>query len=136
MVSPFRETAQISTRTRMFRYRSLSRRPFRAESLGRRYSTSSSRPLEKDSSFMAAGNRSTRAISRAAAFSGLMAMERPSSSRMKRSCVSYSGLRIRAMVCRTPSFFATRHAKIFSSSLETVAISRSARPTSASFCTS
>ena len=48
--------------------------------------------------FMAAGKRSTRAISRAAAFSGLMAMESPSSSRIKRSCFSYSGFRIRAMV--------------------------------------
>ena len=110
--------------------------PWRAESSGRRYSTSSSRPLEKDSSFMAAGNRSTRAISRAAAFSGLMDMDNPRSSRMKRSWVSYSGLRIRAMVCCTPSFLATRQARMLISSLEVVAISRWALSTSASFCTS
>ena len=85
---------------------------------------------------MAAGNRSTRAISWAAAFSGLMDMVRPSSPRMKRSCVSYSGLRMRAMVWATPSFFATRQARILISSLEVVAISRSALPTSASFWTS
>ena len=101
-----------------------------------RYSTSSSRPLEKDSSFMAVGNRSTRAISRAVAASGLMAMDSPSSLRINRSWRPYSGLRIRAMVCCTPIFFATRHVRILISSLEVVAISRSACSTSASFCTS
>ncbi len=85
---------------------------------------------------MAAGNRSTRAISWAAAFSGLMDMVRPSSPRMNRSCASYSGLRMRAMVWATPSFFATRQARMSISSLEVVAIRKSALPTSASFCTS
>ena len=85
---------------------------------------------------MAAGKRSTRAISWAVAFSGFTAMERPSSLRMKRSCLPYSGLRTRAMVCWTPSFFATRQVRMLISSLEVVAIRRLACSTSASFCTS
>ena len=136
IVSPCRATAQISTRTLKFRYSSESRVPSRAVCSATRYSTSSSRPLEKDSSFMAVGNRSTRAISRAVAASGLMAMDSPSSLRINRSWRPYSGLRIRAMVCCTPIFFATRHVRILISSLEVVAISRSACSTSASFCTS
>ena len=65
-----------------------------------------------------------------------MDMVMPNSPRMKRSCVSYSGLRILAMVWATPSFFATRQARMLISSLEVVAISKSALFTSASFCTS
>ena len=136
MVSPWRATAQISTRTLKFRYSSDRRVPSSAVSSATRYSTSSSRPLEKDSSFMAVGKRRTRATSLAVAASGLMAMERPSSLRMNRSWRPYSGLRTRAMVCRTPSFFATRQVRILISSLEVVAISRSVCSTSASFCTS
>ena len=85
---------------------------------------------------MALGKRSTRAISRAVAFSGLTTIDRPSSSRMKWSCFSYSGLRIRAIVCGVPSFFATKQARIFVSSLDVVAISRSAPSSNASFWTS
>ena len=85
---------------------------------------------------MAAGKRSTRAISRAVAASGLMAMDSPSSLRMNRSCRLYSGFRIRAMVCCTPSFLATRQVRMLISSLEVVAISSSVCSTSASFCTS
>ena len=62
-------------------------------------------------------------------------MERPSSSRIKRSCFSYSGLRMRAMVCLAPSFLATRQERMFSSSLEVVAMRSSAFSTSASLCT-
>lgn len=50
IVSPCRATAQISTRTLKFRYSSESRVPSRAVCSATRYSTSSSRPLEKDSS--------------------------------------------------------------------------------------
>ena len=85
---------------------------------------------------MALGKRSTRAISRAVAFSGLTTIDRPSSSRIKCSCFSYSGLRIRAMVCWVPSFLATRQARMLISSLDVVAISRSAPSSNASFCTS
>ena len=79
---------------------------------------SSKRPRQNGSSLMALGKRSTRAISRAVAFSGLMTMDRPSSARMKRSWRSYSGLRMRAMVWRVPIFLATRQARMLISSLD------------------
>ena len=85
---------------------------------------------------MAAGKRRIREISRAATFSGLIAMDSPSSPRMKRNCFSYSGFRIRAIVWGTPSFFATRQARILISSLVAVAISKSAFSAPASVCIS
>ncbi len=51
------------------------------------------------------GRRETqRGQSHAPWLSGLTNIDRPRSSRIKRSCFSYSGLRIRAIVCCVPAF--------------------------------
>ena len=94
----------------------------------------STRPPANVSVLMADGVRSVRAISAAQFSSGLTDRLRPRSSEMRFSSSSYSGLRTRAIVCRAPSFFATRQQSRFSSSDAVTAISRSALSTPASSC--
>lgn len=98
-------------------------------------STISARPFAKESRLRKVGNCSRRKISFAEARSGLIIMLSPSSSRRKKSCSTYSGLRIRAIVCLQPSLRAMMQQSRFSSSPDAAAISRSLFCTSAAFCT-
>ena len=81
--SPSRSTAQNSTRMPVFFGSSCSGTPSSGLSSGRRRLTSSARPLANSSTLAADGKRSSRAISCAAASSGLMTMDRPRSSLRK-----------------------------------------------------
>ena len=82
-------------------------------------------PWENDSTVEADGNCKMRNISRAAAKSGFIIMEMPSSSRIKFICAEYSGFLTRAIVCFAPIFLAIRQDKIFFSSEGVVQISKS-----------
>ena len=129
---PSLSTAQIRTFALMFEERSDS---FTSESglpLAIRYSISSTLPFANASRFSAVGNLRTRAISWAVAFSGFMDMDRPRSSRMKRSCFSYLGSRTLAMVWDAPSFLASRQISMLISSAPVVAMTRSVSPAPAS----
>ena len=126
-------TAQTRTFTLKRACKSRSATPLRGEPGPTRNSTISTFPLEKKSTFMAEGKRRMREISAAAAISGFTERERPSSSRMKRVDLMYSGPRTRAMVCLAPSFLASRQQMMFTSSREVTAIIRSAVLTPASF---
>ena len=77
-----RSTAQISTLLCMRDTTSMIFILFRTDFSGMRNLSSSIRPLAKGSILMADGKRSRRAISRAAASSGLMASDRFNSSRI------------------------------------------------------
>ena len=99
-----------------------------------RYFTSSIFPFAKVSILMAEGNFNTRAISIAAASSGLMTMESPISSLIKLISLLYTGLRTLAMVWHPPAFFAIKQHKRFSSSELVTAINKSACSMPASIC--
>ena len=71
------------------------------------------------------GNCKMRNISRAAAKSGFIIIEMPSSSRIKFICAEYSGFLTRAIVCFAPIFLAIRQDKIFFSSEGVVQIIKS-----------
>ncbi len=100
-----------------------------------RYSINSTLLFAKKSTFIAEGKRRIRAISWAAASSGLIDMLRPNSSRMKFKSRTYSGSRTRAMVCLAPNFLAIKQQIMLISSKEVTAINRSALGTPASICT-
>ena len=88
---------------------------------------SSTVPRAKLSTLNAAGTRRMRAISCAAAYSGLMIMSRPISRRRIGASRKYSGLRTRATVCLAPSFFAINEQTRFTSSSAVAAMTRSAQ---------
>ena len=92
---------------------------------------SSTVPRAKLSTLNAAGTRRMRAISCAAAYSGLMIMSRPISRRRIGASRKYSGLRTRATVCLAPSFFAINEQTRFTSSSAVAAMTRSASRTPA-----
>ena len=130
-----RSTAHTSTRTRSVRYRSVSATPSRRLPGATGMATISARPLANASRCINEGNCSRPKISRAATFSGLTAMLRPSSSRSRYCASVYSGFRMRAMVCLQPSLRATmQHRRLVSSAL-VAAIIRSLSSTPASLWT-
>ena len=93
---------------------------------------SSTRPRQKVSRLAAAGKRSSREISTAAVFSGLITMSMPRESFRRASSWAYSTLRTRAMVYRAPSRLAARQQTMLISSILVAAITTSALPASAS----
>ena len=80
----------------------------------------------------AEGKRSSREISTAVVFSGLMAMSIFRFRRRSATLLVYSWLRMRAMVCPVPRSLAVRQHTIFTSSELVAATSRSALPAPAS----
>ena len=92
---------------------------------------SSTCPRAKLSTLNAAGTRRIRAISCAAAYSGLMVMSSPISRRSTAASRKYSGLRTRATVRFAPSFFAIRQQMRLTSSFSVTAMTRSASRTPA-----
>ena len=97
-----------------------------------RSSTISVRPLAKVSRRRKPGYFSSRSISVAAWFSGLMSMDRPKRSRILKICSVYSGFRTRAMVCSFGfmEWAVVQHNRLISSA-PVAAISRSADSTPA-----
>ena len=95
-------------------------------------SASSILPFAKDDTLMEFEKRIARKTSRAAACSGLILILNPNSSLIKRTVLLYSGLRIRAMVCLAPNFFANKQQIIFTSSVDVAAINKSLEGTRAS----
>ena len=87
---------------------------------------SSTRPRQKVSMLAAAGKRSSREISMAVEFSGLMTMSMFRFRRRSARLLIYSGLRMRAMVYRVPRFLDSRQQTIFTSSELVAATIRSA----------
>ena len=133
--SPSRETAQMRTLMPSFAPRVLNGLLTRMLFAGSRKEASSILPRAKSSTREADGKRRMRAISSAAAFSGLMNMERPRSFFNSKRWSAYSGLRMRAMVCLAPSLYAERQARRFSSSEPVTAIKRSQLSISTDFST-
>ena len=68
-------------------------------------------PFAKEETLIEFENRMARKISRAAACSGFILILNPNSSLIKRTVLLYSGLRIRAIVCLAPNFFANKQQK-------------------------
>ena len=137
MAWPPRSTAQTSTLQRMI-FGMSTRRTLRSLLLAStRSSTISVRPLAKVSLRRKPGYFSSRSISVAAWFSGLMSMDRPKVSRILKICSVYSGFRTRAMVW---SFWFMAWAVVqqsrFTSSAPVAAMSRSASFTPACRSTS
>jgi len=90
--------AQMSTRQCSFAEISMTCMLWRTEPSGTMNLRISTRPLEKVSILIAEGKRISREISLAAVKSGLMAMDRFSSSRIKFTSLAYSGFLTLAMV--------------------------------------
>ena len=99
--------------------------PARREPDGRRMSSSSIRPLANVLTPIAEGKRIRRETTRAVDNSGLMTMDRPSSSRIKPTSETYSGSRTRAMVWQPDALRAIRQESRLISSCAVTAISRS-----------
>ena len=99
MTSPSRSTAQNRRESFLtWLDRSWSGLPTRKSSSIRRKPISSTRPRQKVSILAAEGKRSSREISTAVAFSGLMTMSMPRSRFSSARPEVYSWFRIRAMV--------------------------------------
>ena len=130
--SPSRSTAQI--RISVFRRLTTSMMDFPPNPIDgfSRNRSSSTRPLAKVSILMAEGNFKSFKISLAAVSSGLIIMEIPNCSLIKRISWLYMGLRTLAMVWQCPDFFAIRQQRRFSSSAPVTAINKSAVSTPAS----
>ena len=109
--------------------------PSSREPTGMRMSSSSMRPLAKVPTPMADGKRISRETTRAVDSSGLMTMDRPSSSRIKPTSETYSGSRTRAMVWQPDARLAIRQESRLISSCVVTAISRSVSRTPASLST-
>ena len=75
---------------------------------------------------MAPGVVRRRAISSAAASSGLITISRPKSSLIRSSSLAYCGSRIRAAVRLAPNFLAVKQQSILTSSLPVTVITKSA----------
>ena len=103
--------------------------PTRKSSSRTRKPISSTRPRQKVSRLAAGGKRSRRAISAAAAFSGLMTRSMPRASFSRESSIAYSTLRTRAIVYLAPSRLAVRQQTMLTSSILVAAISTSAAST-------
>ena len=95
-------------------------------------SASSILPFAKEETLIEFEKRIARKISRAAACSGLILILNPNSSLIKRTVLLYSGLRIRAIVCLAPNFFANKQQMILTSSVDVAAINKSEDETRAS----
>ena len=93
------------------------------------------RPPANGSTEMAAGKLRIRAISSAAARSGLMTMSSPISRLSMSASRRYSGFRTRAMVCCAPTLLAIRLHTRFVSSTPVTAMTRSASRAPASIST-
>ena len=133
VTSPSRSTAQNSRESRLtWSDRSYRGFPAIKSPSWMRKPMSSTRPRQKVSMLAAEGNRSSREISMAVAFSGLMIMSMPRSFFRSLSPMLYSGLRMRAMVNLAPMCLAVRQHTMFTSSELVAATSRSASAAPAS----
>ena len=124
--SPSRSTAQIRKRILSFARRSLSDIPQMGESGATTNSAISTLPRQKLCMFAAEGKRSILYISRATANSGFMVSERFISPCISDISSEYSGFLTLATVLSVPSFLAAAQQRMFISSSEVTAISRSA----------
>ena len=109
--------------------------PFKRDFSGMRMSSSSMRPFAKVPTPIADGKRMRRDTTRAVDISGLITMDRPSSSRIKPTSETYWGSRTRAIVWQPDALLAIRQARRLISSCVVTAISRSVSFTPASFRT-
>lgn len=134
--SPSRSTMQNNTLWRYMFAMSMTFRPASGEFSKILISAISSLVLANDCVRIEEVNRSDRRISRAATSSGLISSESPSSSLTMFSEPTYSGERMRAIVCRAPSLRASRQLIILISSLDVAAITTSACWAPASFSVS
>ena len=135
MHSSPRWTAQISTLALRSPWDSPRLRPTRKSSGCACRPIMSMRPPANGSTEMAAGKLRIRAISCAAARSGLMTISSPISRLRMSASRRYSVLRTRAMVWRAPRLFAIRQQTILVSSTPVTAMTRSAERTPASIST-
>ena len=125
--SPLRKTAHTSTRDLTTLFIALKATLCSLLPASMRNSTISARPFAKVSLRRKPGYFSRRSISTAACFSGLKVKERANTSRIANICSVYSGLRIRAMVCRFGFIpWAVVQQSRFTSSALVAAIKRSA----------
>ncbi len=133
--SPRRCTAQTRTSAFTRLPSSVREQLSRMEPCGITNCRSSTLPLAKVSILMAEGKRRSLEISDAAARSGLIVMDRPSSSRMYPISSLYRGFRTLATVLQSPAFLAKRQHSRFSSSESVTAMSRFVSSMPASFST-
>ena len=134
-VSPPRTATQKSTLAEVWLLNSLRERPATQVWAVTSKPIMSMRPRANGSTEKAEGVDTMRAISCAAAKSGLMTMSRPISFFSISASRRYSGLRTRAMVWPAPSFLAMKQQSRFVSSRLVTAMTRSAACAPASFST-